>query len=223
MKIAMINASPRLMIRKQDTSASYALLQDIRRQLRRDHVHDFEDLHIKTGQVTDEIFRSLMTCEVWLISFPVYAGGLPSHLLTFMTGLQKKLTAEKEKETAFPEINVYAIGNGGLFEGNEAYPAFRMMALWCAASGISWCGGLGVGGGPAHTSQNVSQIALGQRRSYARRLSDFAEAIAKGIPTLNTSCSPDMSRQGYVMRRNRHYRNAARQNGVAASEIPQKG
>ena len=226
MKIAMINASPKLLIRKQDASASYAILQDIRRELRRDHVHDFEDFHIKTGQPAEETVKLMMSCDVWVISFPIYAGAIPAHFLTFMESVEKtvsELKASGRETRDSREIQVYAVGNGGLFEGNEAYPAFRMISLWCAKCGFSWCGGLGVGGGPVHTSQNVSQIALGQRRSYGRRLDDFADAIAKGIPTLNTSCSPDMSRQGYMMRRSRHYRALARENGVVLAETSMKG
>jgi len=168
MRIAMINASPKLMIRKQDTSASYVLLQDLRRQLRREHIHDFEDFHVKTGNLDQETFDALLKCDVWVFSFPIYAGGLPSHLLSFLTELDRKMAglSPEEKVRAAGEraedpdggsaadsvgpsvggtapgaaddsrsgdILVYAIGNGGLFEGNEAYPAFRMIALWCGA------------------------------------------------------------------------------------------
>lgn len=89
MKIAMINASPRLLIRKNDVSASYTILQDMRRQLRREHAHDFEDFHVKTASMGSEDIKRLMSCDVWLFSFPVYAGGLPSHLLTFLTQIEE--------------------------------------------------------------------------------------------------------------------------------------
>ena len=218
MRIAMINASPRLLVRKNDVSASYVILQDMRRQLRREHVHDFEDFHIKTASLGEADIKRLMTCDVWLLSFPVFAGALPSHLLTFMTKVEELL-----QKMDHAEIQVYAVGNGALFEGSVSYPAFRMIGVWCQRCGLSWCGGLGVGGGPTHLVPSVGQIALGHRRSYNRRLGDFAEAVAKRIPTLNTSCSPDMSRKGYVVRRNRRYRAAAKKNGLTGIDVSLKG
>ena len=218
MKIAMINASPRLLIRKNDVSASYTILQDMRRQLRREHAHDFEDFHVKTASMGSEDIKRLMSCDVWLFSFPVYAGGLPSHLLTFLTQIEE-LCGQKEH----PEIKVYAVGNGALYEGSAAYPALRMISVWCGKCEFSWCGGLGIGGGPTHLVSSVGQIALGQRRSYYRRLGEFVEAVAKGIPTLNTSCSPDQSRQGYCIKRNRRYRHYAKRNGLTTPDGPLQG
>lgn len=214
MKIAMINASPRLLIRRNDTCTANTVLQDCRRLLRRSHLHDFEDFHLKTAYLSDKDKKALFDCDIWLLSFPVYMMGLPSHLMAVMQTLEQEAAERGPRE-----IRVYALANTDLYEGNNAYPAFRMLSLWCEACRFSWCGGMGIGGGFLHRSPAVSQIALFRKHTYHRRLSVFAEAVGSGSPILNTNSTPDMSRKSYVLKHNQYYRSEARKQGLAALDI----
>lgn len=217
MKIAMINASPRLMIQKNDICTSNIILQDCRRFLRRFHVHDFEDLHLKTGYLSEKDKAALLSCDTWLIAYPLYMLALPSHLMMIMKTLE-----EEAQKGLFGEIKVYAIGNMDSYDGNNAYLSFRMLALWCEKCGFAWCGGMGIGGGFQHRVHSVRSIALGGRRTYSRRLSVFAEAISKRIPTLNTNSSPDINRKSFMMQHNQYYRREAKRLGVTVLDISQQ-
>ena len=49
MKAALINGSPKVNVDGSDSSVSYEMLQIAKRYLRRRHVHNMEEFHIKTG------------------------------------------------------------------------------------------------------------------------------------------------------------------------------
>ena len=216
MKIAMINASPRLMIRKNDASVTNIILRDVRRIIRRKRGHELEDHHLKTDRLPDEEIKELMDCDIWVIGYPVFESGLPSHLLSFMERIEKK-TAKGEKE-----IQIYGIGHTGLYEGSEVFPSLHSLARWCEHCHFSYGGGLGVGADISHLPMGVGQFVYGRRRSYLRKLTVLGEAVSDGAPVLNAGCTTDMSRKTYVLWHNRFVRREARQNGLKAVDIAEK-
>ncbi len=216
MKIAMINASPRLMIRKNDTSITNLILQDIRRIVRRNRKNELEDHHLKTGIISDGEIQKLMECDAWLIVFPVLSSGLPSHMLTFMEKI------EYEVELYQKEIQIYAIGHTPLYEGSEAFPSLHMLTHWCEKCHFSWGGGLGVGASTTHLMSGVTNFTHRRKRGYMRRLSSFGEAVSKGIPILNAGCTTDMNKKTYVLWHNRFIKKAAKNNGIKAVDIKEQ-
>jgi hypothetical protein len=50
---------------------------------------------------------------------------------------------------------VYAIANNGFIEGRQNEPLMRSLEHFCARSGLTWCGGVGIGGG---VMLNVTRI-----------------------------------------------------------------
>lgn len=206
MKTAMINASPKLVIDKNSPSASHALLQLAKRALRKVRIHDTVDYHIKTGQVPMDEIKELLTYEIWIFSFPIYSGGIPAHLMQFMTMIRNLSTAFPEKGTptgAEQPIRIYAIANGGLYEGREAEVAFEMMEHWCEECGFTWGGGLGVGGGPVFGIAHSVGDRFRVRRSFGHALMLFAHAVAENHPAENFYSSPDIRKGAYVVRMNR--------------------
>ena len=89
MKAALINGSPKVNVDGSDSSVSYEMLQIAKRYLRRRHVHNMEEFHIKTGILGEKEMQRLMECDVWLFSFPVYSSGVPSHLLSVLMEIEK--------------------------------------------------------------------------------------------------------------------------------------
>ena len=214
MKVAMINCSPKLTIRKDEACASRAILQDLKRSLRRFHVHDMEDYHVKTFSLTDEEMKSIFTCDAWVISFPIYTGGIPAHLLRFLQRVEDIAAAGK-----CPPVKIYAIANSGLFEGNESLPALSMMRIWSEHCAFQWCGGIGIGGGPLYADVRRAYLNITRRRTYGRKLMSLSEAISQGSATLNTFCSPDMSKKTYILYMNRSLKRQARENGLSVMEL----
>lgn len=213
MKYALINGSPKLIMKKADPCASHIILQDFKKLLRREHVHNIEDFHIKTPALTEEEMTDLFSCDAWIFSFPIYARGIPSHLLYFMTTLESKMPKLTQP------IRVYAIANGARYEGSEAYPLLRMMQQWCVSCGLNWCGGIGVGGGPLHTEPDLFKFRFRLHRSYARCLETLAIACGRSAAALNSSCTPDISKKRYVLYINRTLKKKAKSYGLSTLDL----
>jgi hypothetical protein len=211
-KIALINCSPKLVMEKETPCASHAILSDVKKYLRRFHAHDMEDIHLKTFSLSEEEMKTLFACDTWIFSFPIYAGGIPAHMLRFMINIEEAAGGEAPR-------SIYAIANGGLYEGNEALPALSMIRLWSEKCGYRWCGGIGIGGGPIYADARRAYLNIARRRTYARKLTAFCEAAAQGHASLSTFCSPDMSKKRYVMRANYHFKSVARSNGLSPMEM----
>ncbi len=206
MRTVMINASPKLVMKKNGSSASHALIQFAKRALRRERIHDIIDYHIKPGQLPRDEVKPLLECETWIISFPIYMGGIPSHLLKFMTEIQSLSTSFIEKGTPSglsEPIRIYAIANGALYNGDEAEAAFEMLEHWCRECGFIWGSGLGVGGGPIFSVAHSVGDLLRIRGSFSKALASFAEAAAGKRSAGNFYCTPSISKGRYVIRMNR--------------------
>ncbi len=206
MKAALINGSPKIIMQKADPCASHALLQSAKRYMRRSHIHDLEEFHIKTPVLTETEMAELMTCDIWLFSFPLYTGGIPSHLLRFLMNMQAY--AENWKKSGKcreggEKIYVYAIVNCGLYEGSETRPAMEMMEHWCDESGFVWGSGLGVGGGITYANPHVFSFALRKWHSLGRAMTSFGMAIGGTMSAGNFYCSPDISKKAYIISINR--------------------
>ncbi len=205
-RTVMINASPKLVMKENIPSSSHAMIQIIKRALRHEKIHDIIDYHIKPGQLPRDEVRPLLECENWIISFPIYFGGVPSHLLKFMADVQSLSTSFIEKGTPSglsAPIRVYAVANGALYDGKEAEASFEILENWCNECGFIWGSGLGVGGGPtfgvAHTVGDLFRI----RRSFSRALTSFAMAVSHKKSAGNFYCTPGIRKGRYVLRMNR--------------------
>ena len=201
MRAALVNLSPKAIIRKTDPCMSHRILADVKRYLRHYHVHDMEDFHFKTGAADKEKADALFSCDVWILSYPLYAGGVPSHMLQLMENLQ----AEAEKRS-FGSIQVYAVAHCGLYEGMQAHPSLRMVSTWCQRAGFLYGGGISVGGAGMYAPQLAARFGFGRGRSFVRRLAAFCEVISEKKTTLNSNCAPDVSKKAFVMKMNRRLR-----------------
>lgn len=160
MKIALINGSP-----KQKNSASRGLLCDLRAALPAGTKPVEAELHGPT--VPPEIIPTLDGCGAWVLAFPLYVDGVPGHLLSCLTQLEK--TAKGK--------SIYAVVNCGFYEGAQTGPALEIMENFCAKSGARW-GGVGTGGGGA-----LGVLPGGEKGPKAlicRALTGLAETAAEG-------------------------------------------
>lgn len=194
MKAALINGSPRIGIGHEDVSASQTLLTMSKRYLRKNHVHDYEEIHIKTGELTANVLETLMGCDLWLLSFPIYCGGIPAHLLRFLKALED--AAEK---SGAPDILVAAMAVGSLFEGENCGAALSMIKNWANALDLRFTAGLGVGGGPV-LAVHGPYAGFRHWRSLGRAMTQFAETAAGDGPPNIIFCSPNMQRRTMLIR-----------------------
>jgi multimeric flavodoxin WrbA len=89
----------------------------------------------------ESIFAELETTDVVVFSVPLYVDGIPSHMINFLTQLEQLCIKNKYK------FMLYVISNSGFVEGKQNQAHLEQYKCWCERSGITWGGGLGIGGG----------------------------------------------------------------------------
>ena len=104
---------------------------------------------LRTPADHDRILEQLREAQAVVFVVPLYVDGIPSHVLRFM-----------EKAEAFCRENslrlrVYCIANNGFIEGKQNEPLMQLFENFCVRAGLSWGGGVGIGGG---VMLNVTRI-----------------------------------------------------------------
>ncbi len=132
MKTLFINCSPK---KRFCASAYFLMLQrlfvggkkaSVRLRTPTDHARILELL---------EDVQSVVFC------LPLYVDGVPSHVLRFMEEMEAYC---KQNEL---RLNVYCVANNGFIEGKQNEPLMQVFENFCSRSGLSWGGGVGIGGG----------------------------------------------------------------------------
>lgn len=72
---------------------------------------------------------------------PLYVDSLPSHVIEFL------IQAESYCKSHPCRFRLYALSHNGFVEGKQNRPTLHILQAWCERAGISWGGGIGVGGG----------------------------------------------------------------------------
>ena len=96
---------------------------------------------LRTPADYDRILEQLRGAQAVVFGVPLYVDSIPSHVLRFM-----------EKMDVFCRENglrlsVYCIANNGFIEGKQNEPMMQVFENFCARAGLSWGGGVGIGGG----------------------------------------------------------------------------
>lgn len=106
---------------------------------------------LRTRGDYDRVLEAIRGTDNIVFAMPLYVDGVPSHVLPFL----------KQVETYCREnrlnARVYVIANNGFIEGKQNEPLMQVMENFCLRSGLSWCGGLGIGGG---VMMNVMRIVI---------------------------------------------------------------
>lgn len=130
----MVNGSP-----KTKESCSEFLIEEITKML-----ENKIDINLCDAKETSaEMYNHIYTSDVMLLVFPLYVDSLPSHLITFLEGLQEYI-----KERPIKNIQVYAVINCGFYEGHQNKHTLQIVENYCARVGFQWKFGLGIGTGP---------------------------------------------------------------------------
>ena len=106
---------------------------------------------LRTSKNYKSILDEIRDADTVVFSMPLYVDGVPSHVLPFL----------KEMEAKYKDIHsdkrIYVIANNGFIEGRQNEPLMQTMENFCIRSGLTWCGGLGIGGG---VMMNVMRIMI---------------------------------------------------------------
>ena len=140
MKTVLINCSPK----KRFCASSYFLF------LQRLFVGGKKVTEkLRTPADHDRILEQLRDAQAAVFAVPLYVDGIPSHVLKFM----EKMEAYCRENGLC--LSVYCIANNGFIEGKQNEPLMQLFENFCVRAGLSWGGGVGIGGG---VMLNVTRI-----------------------------------------------------------------
>ena len=132
MKTIFINGSPK----KRFCASSYFLFLQ-RLFVGGEKVNE----HLRTKGDYQRIFDRLPGADAVVFGLPLYVDGVPSHVLGFLEEMERFC-----KEKAL-HLKVYVIANNGFIEGKQNEPLMQVMEHFCQRAGLTWGGGVGIGGG----------------------------------------------------------------------------
>lgn len=132
MKTVLINGSP-----KKKFSASAYFLSVQKFFLKGETVKEV----LRNKKDHDRILSLLEDGDAVVFCLPLYVDSVPSHVLSFLKEME---TFCKEKQL---KLQVYAISNNGFIEGVQSQALLQVFRNFCTRSGLTWGGGIGVGGG----------------------------------------------------------------------------
>lgn len=201
MKILFLDGSP-----KTADSTSVYLLKAMEQRLPDSDILWRSARNCDANALTEE----LDGCNAFMIAFPLYVDGLPSHLLRVLTQLQPLLAAG-----TWPG-RVYGIINNGFYEAKQNQIAIDILKMWCRKSGLNWgqCVAVG-GGGMAQTAP----IGNGPCISIGKALDAIAANIMTGQQENDIFVEPDFPRFLYKSMAHIGWRTQAKQNGLRVKDI----
>lgn len=89
----------------------------------------------------ERILARLSVAQSVVFCLPLYVDGVPSHVLRF---LEKMEAYCRENDL---RLSVYCVANNGFIEGKQNEPLMQTFENFCSRAGLSWGGGVGIGGG----------------------------------------------------------------------------
>ena len=128
-------------------------------------------LKLRTPADHEAILKELDDAWAAVFALPLYVDGVPSHVLRF---LEKMESYCREKGL---RLCVYCIANNGFIEGKQNEPLMRTFENFCARAGLTWGGGVGIGGG---VMLNVTRILFEVRLGLL-----LLSVVLSGIETGN--------------------------------------
>ena len=140
MKTVLINCSPK---KRFCTSAYFLSLQSI--FVGGKKVKE----KLRTPADHARILNQLWDAQAVVFGLPLYVDGVPSHVLRFLEEMEVFCRGNGLK------LRVYCVANNGFIEGKQNEPLMRVFENFCIQAGLTWGGGVGIGGG---VMLNVTRI-----------------------------------------------------------------
>ena len=201
MRIALINGSP-----KVSNSSSGVLLTDIKRFLITSSKTEIKEINLHNTVVPKEALGDLKNTDVWIFACPLYADGIPAHLLSCLVQLE-------ETDWQDHQVRIYGIVNCGFYEGIQAEYALNILQNWCTKTGFTWGGGIGVGGGGALQQMPAMENGHGPKAPIEKALGSMADKIIQHKTQENNYITLSFPRFLYKMAAQMGWRQLIRANG----------
>lgn len=209
MRIALLNGSP-----KVKSSASGSLLGSLKSYVLAGDstLEDVVEIGLHKGVLPEKALEQLENADVLVFACPLYVDGIPAHLLSCLVQLEK---THWKKEA----LHVYGVVNCGFYEGIQAEFALDILRNWCVKSGVTWGGGIGVGGGGGLAQMPDVKGGHGPKAPVEHALKGMAEKILKKEKQENVYVSVAFPRRLYKMAAQMGWRQMIKANGGKAADL----
>jgi len=176
MRVMIINGSP-----KKKGGASAFFTKILRCML---FPHKVTTKSIGISKDYREIFDNLQDTDALVISVPLYVDSIPAHFIHFLKQTEQYCKDNKCK------FMLYVISNAGFVGGHHNQAHLEQYECWCERSGITWGGGLGIGGGiMLHVLYKITLIWSGIQFAVG-----VITNIVYGKPFINNALLSDFAR-----------------------------
>lgn len=134
--VSFINGSPKV----NSKSNSSHFIQELSKSFDKNiNINEFSASKILNDNSALE--KISLSDKIIFVS-PLYADTLPSHMIEFLTILEKYLTAN-----SYTNIDIYGMINCGFYEGIQCRHALDMFKYFSRKCKLNWKFGIGIGGG----------------------------------------------------------------------------
>ncbi len=208
MRVTFVIASPKV---QKSTSGQIATL--LKGYI--DNTEEIHEIKLCSLALTQEQKAILKASDQTVFLFPLYVDGIPGHLLSCLVQID-------EEKIMKPSSLVYGVVNCGLYEGTQTEPALNVLENWCNKTGVSWGGGLGIGGGGALAYMPIVDSKHGPMANICARLGVFAEKLKAGNVIANQYTQIQFPRFLYKIGGEIGWRQMAKSNKLKWSDLSKK-
>lgn len=207
MKIALINASPKL-----KNSNSELILSDLKHYLN----GKCELIECKLSFNTNHsALLSQLTCaDALVFAYPLYVDNMPSHLLKFLEFCDDKKSLIKKR--------VHAIANCGFYEGIQTKCSVNVINHWCNKTGNIYGGSVGIGGGEAFSALKNVPVGCGPKASIDKALQNLADTMINDTSTPDSFVNLNYPRFLYKFGATSRWKKEIKQNGGKIKDLDKK-
>jgi multimeric flavodoxin WrbA len=210
MKISIINGSQK--IGKSNTGIILNYLNNLIKEK-----YEVKNYNSGINDFTDETLKDIISGDVIVLAFPLFADSIPSQTLRMLVELEKIV-----KLNHVNNLIIYVIVNNGFYEGKQNHVAFEIMKNWCEHAGIQFGGGIGQGAGEMIGETQDIPINKGPFNNLGRALQAMVEKIEVKEPFGITYLSPYFPRFLWKFMAIRVWHTRARKNGINKRDIIRK-
>jgi multimeric flavodoxin WrbA len=133
-------------------------------------------IELRTRSIRDsesDLFNDIAWADLVVLSFPLFADGVPAVLKTLMLKIANARTGTGK--------GLAVIVNCGFIESHQNDVAIEMCSHFANEAGFEWLGGVGRGGGGMIDGKPLEKMG-GLFRDTKSALDQMAEALAQGTP-----------------------------------------
>jgi hypothetical protein len=210
MKIALINGSP-----KMKESNSGILLEEVKQMIGDRAEIVYFPCH--KSQLTKENIEEMFTCNSFVIAFPLYVDGIPSHLLRVLQQIEEAIAIN-----SYTPVRIYGIANSGFYDARQNRLALRILRNWSDRAGLIWGQGLGFGAGGMLGSLQTVPAGSGPKKNLGSVLQEFTTNILEQRKGKNLYTTPNFPRFLYKLAAEHGWRKQIKSNGLKIKDLHRK-